>query len=165
MKILVTAASKHGSTEEIATDLADELRQLGLDTAVVHPDDVTSLDPYAAVIIGSAVYAGQWMAPAKQFVDRFSDELKQRQVWLFSSGPAGDPPQPAPNKAVDVSAIIAATNAREHQVFAGKIERNALGFAERTLVRAFHIAVGDYRDWSQIDAWAVEIAEAVMTQR
>ena len=161
MKILVTAASKHGSTDEIATDIAEGLRQRGLDAAVRHPEDVTSLDHYVAVIIGSAVYNGQWLAPAKSFVDRWSDALKERQVWLFSSGPAGDPPKPTQIKAVDVAAIVAATNARAHQVFAGKIDKAALGFAERTVVRTLHIGNGDSRDWSQIDAWAGEIAEAL----
>ena len=165
MKILVTAAGKHGSTEEIATIIAEGLRQRGLDAALEHPDEVASLDPYVGVVIGSAVYAGRWMTSAEQFVDRWTDALQQRQVWLFSSGPAGDPPKPEPGKAVDVSAMVAATHARDHQLFAGKIDKESLGLVERTLVRALHVAEGDYRDWSQIDDWAGQIADVLMTRR
>jgi len=115
------------------------LRQRGLDAALERPDDVTSLDPYVGVVIGSAVYADRWMTSAEQFVDRWKVALQQRQVWLFSSGPAGDPPKPEPSKAVDVSAMVAETHARDHQMFAGKIDTKSLVLVERTLMQALHV--------------------------
>ena len=58
---------------------------------MIPPGDVASLDGYDAVIIGSAVYMGHWLDPAKDLVSRFGDALAGRLVWLFSSGPVGDP--------------------------------------------------------------------------
>ena len=50
------------------------------------------------------------------------------------------------------------TGARDHHVFSGRIDRHELGFGERAVVRAVHAAVGDFRDWPAVRAWAAEIA-------
>jgi menaquinone-dependent protoporphyrinogen oxidase len=42
-----------------------------------------------------------------------------RSVWLFSSGPIGDPPGPDENP-VDMRAIVTSTGARGHRLFAGR---------------------------------------------
>lgn len=157
MKILITAASKHGSTTEIAWAIRGHLVEAGLQAVVVHPDEITELSGYDAVVVGSAVYAGRWLAPAKQLVDRLRTQLGDVPVWLFSSGPVGDPPVPH-DDAVDVTQIVAATSAREHRLFAGRIDMGALGFTERAMVRALRVPEGDFRDWPAIAAWSRDIA-------
>lgn len=162
MKILVSAASKHGATAEIATAIADELEAQGHHPHLVAPERVSSLDGYDAVVLGSAVYAGRWREEAKDMVDRLHGELQDRPVWLFSSGPLGDPPKPEEDP-VDAQRVISATGARTHQVFAGRLDRDLLGFAEKAIVVALRAPEGDFRDWEQIRTWAVEIATALRT--
>ena len=112
MKVLVTATTKHGATAEIAATIGEALRgEHGLDATVVPPEEVATVDGYDAVVLGSAVYAGHWLAPAKKLVDRAGRALAGRPVWLFSSGPVGDPPKPEEDP-VDVADIVAATRAR-----------------------------------------------------
>lgn len=82
-------------------------------------------------------------------------------MWLFSSGPVGDPPRPEEDP-VDVAELVARTKAREHRVFAGRIERSRLSFAEKAIVLALRVPDGDYRDWDEIRAWAAEIADALL---
>ena len=89
MKVLVTAASRHGSTAEIANMIAGILRTSDIEAEVLPPDAVTSVRDYDAVILGSAVYADQWLEPARAFVARHADDLETRPVFLFSSGPLG----------------------------------------------------------------------------
>ena len=120
MRVLVTAATKHGATREIAQVIGDALRDQGLDPTVIEPEQVDTVDDYDAVVLGSAVYAGRWLKPAKQLVDRCGGALSARPVWLFSSGPIGDPPKPEEDPA-DVAEILAVTRAREHRLFAGKL--------------------------------------------
>jgi hypothetical protein len=91
LKVLVSAASMHGSTAEIAHAIAAELSGHGFTAAVIPPGEVRAVDGYDAVIIGSAVYMGHWLDSAKDLVNRFGDALAGRPVWLFSSGPVGDP--------------------------------------------------------------------------
>ena len=95
MKVLVTAATKHGATAEIAATIGEVLRgEPGLDATVVPAEEVATVDGYDAVVLGSAVYAGHWLASAKELVDRAGGALAGKPVWLFSSGPIGDPPKP-----------------------------------------------------------------------
>jgi menaquinone-dependent protoporphyrinogen oxidase len=91
MKVLVSAASAHGATAEIARAITDALTAHGFVTSMIPPAQVSAIEDYDAVILGSAVYVGHWLDPAKDFVTRFRDALAARPVWLFSSGPVGDP--------------------------------------------------------------------------
>ena len=134
MKILVTAATKHGATGETAQAVADTLRDQGLDPTVLEPERVGTVDGYDAVVLGSAVYAGHWLKPARDLVARCGPALAARPVWLFSSGPVGDPPKPEEDS-VDVAEVLAATSAREHRLFAGKLVRKQLSFPERRSCR------------------------------
>jgi menaquinone-dependent protoporphyrinogen oxidase len=80
-----------------------------------------------------------------------------RPVWLFSSGPIGDPPKPD-EEPVEVSDIAKATHVRGHRLFAGRLDRHRLGFGEKAVVAALRVADGDFRDWDAIDAWGAQIA-------
>lgn len=160
MRILVTVASRHGATAEIAEAIGDRLREHGLAVVVTGALSVTGVTAFDAVVLGSAVYAGHWLDDAKDLVTRFEDELADRPVWLFSSGPVGDPPRPEED-AVEVADLVAATHAIEHRVFAGAIDRDALGFVERAVIRALRAPTGDFRDFDAIRAWADQIATAL----
>lgn len=161
MHILVTSASKHGATAEIGFSIAEILRKAGNVVDVAEPERVLTLKAYDAVVLGSAVYTGHWLDPALNFVERFEDSLNQRPVWLFSSGPVGEPPKPD-EEPVDVTEVLATTGARGHRLFAGKLDRHNLGFGEKAIAIALRAPQGDFRDWSAIEAWAKEIAEELV---
>jgi menaquinone-dependent protoporphyrinogen oxidase len=158
MKVLVAAASRHGATQEIAEAIGRTLAANAVDVDVRPIDQVGEFASYDGFVLGSAVYMGRWLEPARDFVDAHTAELSARPVWLFSSGPIGDPPKPAADDAVQIDPIAAATNARGHRLFAGKLDKSALGFGERAVAVAFRVAEGDYRDWAEIEVWAREIA-------
>jgi menaquinone-dependent protoporphyrinogen oxidase len=118
MKVLVTPATKHRATAEIAAAIGEALGgEHGLDATVVPPEQVVTVDGYDAVVLGSAVYAGHWLAPAKELVDRAAGALAGKPVWLFSSGPVGDPPKPEEDP-VDVAEILA-TARPAHSLWSG----------------------------------------------
>ena len=160
MNVLVTVASKHGATAQIAEAIGRALAKADIAAEVVPPDEVRSLKGYDAVILGSAVYAGRWLDDAKRLAQREAAALANRPVWLFSSGPIGDPPQPA-EESVDIGPILALTGARGHRTFAGLLDKDRLGFGERAIVRVVRAEEGDYRPWPEIDAWVAEIAAAL----
>ena len=163
MRILVTAASRHGSTAEIAAELTKALRP-ALPTSVV--DDrpmarVGSLDGYDAVVVGSAVHLGRWLAEARSWAGGQAVALRRRPVWLFSSGPVGDPvgsPTDAAVSPADSEELARTLGARDHRVFAGSLNRDRLGARERMVVGLVHASDGDFRDWPSVRAWAAEIA-------
>jgi len=163
MKILVSAASKHGATAEIAKAIGDTLTAAGHEAVVLPPDVVTSLAGYDAVVLGSGIYVGHWLDAAKDLVERLGGELAARPVWLFSSGPIGDPPKPEEDPA-DLPELMAATGARSHRLFAGLVDKSRLGLGEKVILAAVRAPEGDYRSWDEIRAWAEEIAAALAGQ-
>lgn len=158
MRILVTFASRHGATAEIAREIADVLAGRGHEASVRSVDDVMTLEPYEAVVLGSVVYMGRWLKPAAGFAARNHEALAVRPVWLFSSGPIGDPPKPDGDPA-DVAAIAAETQAREHRILAGRLDKRRLTFGEKAVAIAVRAPEGDFREW------AMRIANELAGQR
>ena len=159
MRVLVSTASRHGATEEIAQEIGKALRARlpGSEVDVIPLDQVGTVDGYDAVVLGSAVYMGRWLEPARTLAGSHAEALSGRPVWLFSSGPVGDPPKPDAEP-VDVAELRRLTAAGDHRVFPGRIDRHELGFTERAVVRAVRAAEGDFRDWPAVREWAAEIA-------
>lgn len=164
MRVLVSAASKHGATAEIAAAIGGVLLESGLEVDVLHPDEVAEVTPYDAVVLGSAVYAGRWLESAKTLIHREREALLSRQVWLFSSGPIGEPLLPA-DEPPDGTALRAFLQAVEHRVFGGRLERSRLGLGEKALMSVVHAPDGDFRPWPDVRAWASSIAAVLKASR
>ena len=163
-RVLVSAASRHESTTEIARVIGDRLADHDMAVDIIPPALVDSLDDYDAVILGSAVYAGRWLAPARDFAIRFADALAVRPVWLFSSGPVGNPA--ARKDPPEVTEIRQAIAVRSHQMFDGKLDPQALSLAERiSRVASRDGAGGDFRDWTAVAGWADGIAASLRSPR
>jgi menaquinone-dependent protoporphyrinogen oxidase len=160
--VLVTAASLHGATAEIAEAIGKTLAEHGLAASVIPPGDVSDIETYDAVVLGSAVYTGHWLDAATDFAHRYSAGLAARQVWLFSSGPVGKPSgklaKAMAKDPVELPEIRAATGARDHQMFAGKLDRRTLPPVQRAVLLAFPGMIGDFREWVKISQWAADIA-------
>jgi menaquinone-dependent protoporphyrinogen oxidase len=161
MKVLVASASKHGATGEIGDAIGAILSARGHIVTTLAAEQVEAVHPFDAAVIGSAVYAGHWMKQAIDLAERFTDRWADRAVWLFSSGPIGEPPKPEEDP-VDVSRIMQLTGARAHRIFTGRLDKSKLSFPERAMVSAFRAPYGDFRNWDNIRTWASEIAEELV---
>jgi menaquinone-dependent protoporphyrinogen oxidase len=163
MHVLVCAASKHGATREIAEAIAETFREAGLTADRLDPEQVESVEPYDAVILGSGIYAGRWLEPARSVTERHYAQLRARPLWLFSSGPIGDPLAPT-EEPPDGARLLRELDAREHRVFAGRLNTSDLSWVERTITGMLRAPNGDFRDWTAIRAWADEIAAALRSK-
>jgi menaquinone-dependent protoporphyrinogen oxidase len=126
MKALVTAASKHGGTLEIAATIARILDEHGVSAELVDIDRARNLDSY------------------------------------------GEPPvadDPNALRAGLVDRLVETTNAREHKLFAGKLDTSKLGLLEKAAVRGAHASECDYRDRDEVERWATEIAAELNAER
>ena len=163
--ILVTYASKHGATAEIAKKIGETLTQAGIQTALAEAKIVRDLSPYHAIILGSAVYFGQWRKEAARLLKSNQEILAGKPTWLFSSGPAGegDPVElldgwrfpPGLQEAVDH------IQPQDIAVFHGAVDPDKLNFFEKWILNNVKSPVGDFRDWDAITGWAKSIAMAL----
>jgi menaquinone-dependent protoporphyrinogen oxidase len=167
LRVLVVVASKHGATAEIGTALSRALadseagRVSGLTAVSIPVEQLPDPEPYDAVILGSAVYVGRWLPPARHYAAEHAAVLRRRPVWLFSSGPIGAPPFPA-DEPHDAGPLAQSIGARGHRVFPGLLEKGRLSLVERAMVTAMRAPVGDFRDWDAVRVWAAEIAADVV---
>jgi menaquinone-dependent protoporphyrinogen oxidase len=160
MTVLVAHASKRGSTAEIAETVAATLRREGLGVCLERAEDVQSLEPYDAVVLGSAVYMKRWRGDARHFLKKHRKTLKQTPFWAFSSGPVGDPADDNPdwNEPPKIAEKVEELGARDHTVFGGRLPVEPQGFMEKAMVESTPREYRDRRDWTQIRDWAHQIA-------
>ncbi|MCX8025806.1 MAG: flavodoxin domain-containing protein [Thermanaerothrix sp.] len=162
--VLVVYATKYGATREIAERVAETLAASGLDVTQQAADRAEAPTAYDGVVLGSAVYAGRWLAPAADYLKAHAAALAQRPTWFFSSGPTGtgDPvtlmqgwrfPQ-------DLQTLADQIHPRDVAFFHGALWPEKLNFAERLILKALKAPLGDFRDWDAIVAWAQGIAAA-----
>ena len=161
MKLLVTYASKYGSTAEIADVIGKELRKRGYEVEIRPVDQVDHLEGYDGFVIGSALYAGSWMKPAAKFLRAHQELLASHPVWLFSSGPTG---QGDPNELMDgwtfpenLDKVRAKIKPKDVILFHGQLDLDKLNFAEKMIVKSVKATIGDFRDWLVIRGWARRI--------
>lgn len=158
-KILVTYASKCGSTAEVAAEVAKVLAAGG--TAVeVHPvEEVRDLHGYGAVVLGSAVRMGKPLSEARDFLKKHVNALAGVPAAYFTLGATlkEDTPANREKAAVSLAVLGAIKEPVSSAAFAGKVEHAKLPAFWRFLAardKSGTMAEGDYRDWGAIRAWA-----------
>ena len=175
MKVLVSYASRHGSTAGIAERIAVRLGTHSLDASACDVSKITNVEQYDAFVVGSAAYMYRWLKEATRFAKRHRKTLASKPLWLFSSGPVGTElvdekgqdifEAMRPKEFAEFEKIL---SPRDTKVFFGAWDPDAepVGLAERfvNLMPAAKASMpsGDFRDWDAIDAWADEIASALL---
>lgn len=163
--IQVVYGSKMGGTRGIAEELTDEMVRAGLTVDLVDasasPDAVPA--KAAAVVVGSAVYAGRWRPEVVDYLNRNVGELVNLPVWMFHSGPCG---VHAATTIVPVPAKVRrlAEQIRSHApvTFGGRLEpETAVGFLARRMAKG--PMAGDFRDMEAVRALARSVAEELST--
>lgn len=165
MTVLVAYASKRGSTAEIAETVAATLRREGLKVCLERCEDVRSLEPYDAVVLGSAVYMKRWRGDARDFLKKHRKSLRQIPFWVFSSGPVGDPAQDDPDWSEPPKIVekVEEMGGRGHAVFGGCLPSEPKGFMEKAMVQGVPSQYRDRRDWTQIRNWARQVSTDLAT--
>ena len=160
MRVLVAYGSKMGGTRGLADMIGNELADNGLDVDIVDARAVTSLDGFDAVVLGGALYTARWHKHARRFVSRHRKALKDKPVWLFSSGPLDDSALAEDIPPVRfVRNAMVQTGARGHMTFGGRMPVDAKGFPASSMARTNS---GDWRDPDQVRGWAKLIAERLL---
>jgi menaquinone-dependent protoporphyrinogen oxidase len=168
MRILVAFASQHGSTRGIAAAIARTLHASGHEVDLRAASEVADASVYDAVVLGSAVHDGDWMAEAADFARREIVALAGRPVWLFSVGLLGALGRPwrsllPEQRLPTVAGLREAIGPCGYRLFTGAFERGQVGPIGRLIFRGLGGRFGDLRNWEEVDGWAADIARELAT--
>lgn len=153
MKILLTSSSRHGSTDEVASLVAERLRAAGLEVDVTRPELVDGVEGYDAFVLGSAIYMTHWTQEMTDFTQRFVAQLSTKPVWAFSVGLSGLP-QGKVSDPHRIGPVLLSLDVENHVTFPGRFDPTRLSLRERTIARLGGASEGDYVDAKAVRAWA-----------
>jgi menaquinone-dependent protoporphyrinogen oxidase len=161
-RVLVAYGSKYGATAGIAEKIGEVLVREGVQADVMPAGQVGDLNPYRAVILGSAVYIGRWRKEAVRFLKANVKRLAELPVWLFSSGPTGEGDPVALTKGwrspKGLQPLIDRIRPREVAVFHGSIDKDKMKGLEKWMIDKVGAKTEDSRDWEAIASWAGSVA-------
>ena len=173
-KILVTYASRFGSTAGVAEAIGKTLAEGGSQVDVLPMRDVRDITVYDAVVAGSAINGGAWLPEAMQFVRDHQAELKRKPFAVFlvcmtltilapgASAGVKNGEQYRSHISTWLEPVRGLVRPVSEGLFAGVLEIAKLpSFADRI---KFQLSVwfgvwkeGDHRDWDAIRAWASQL--------
>ncbi len=158
-KILVTYASRAGSTAEVALRIGAVLREQNMDVDVLPVKQVKSLQNYNAVIAGSAVRMGSWLPEAVDFVKHNQQSLNERPCAFFSVYLMNMGNDEASRQIHEtyLSAARALVKPHKEAYFSGVGNPKKLGLFERMIGKMVKSPEGDFRNWESIKSWAAEV--------
>jgi menaquinone-dependent protoporphyrinogen oxidase len=177
-RILVTYASRSGTTAEIAETICETLRaptqeafsRESLRVDVLPMQEVRDVPAYDAVIAGSAIRGARWLPEAVQFIRAHQSTLRHKPFAMFTvcitlAMVNGEQYRKAVSEwTAPVRAIVPPLS---EGLFAGKLDFHKLPLNWETLKLRATVAMGifprgDHRDWSAIRAWAVSLKPMLM---
>lgn len=161
-KILVTYASRSGSTAGVAQAIGEVLTSHGESVDVLPVGEVTDLSSYKAVVAGSAIQGQKWLPEAMRFLHQYRHELSQKPFAAFlvcitlSMKNAEQYREGVSGWMSPVRAVVHPLNVG---LFAGTLEFGKMPFSMNTLAMRIPVMMGmwktgDHRDWNAIRAWA-----------
>ena len=147
-RILVTYATRKGSTQEVAEFIATTLEKDGekveLQPASSVRDPIVDVD---LIIIGGSIYWGRWHKEAHRFLKRHRKELTSVPVAVFGIGPTDSSEDKWKSSRSELDRAL--------------IKHDWLQPAAVTVFGGVY-RNSDLRDWDAIGAWAREV-KAVAT--
>jgi menaquinone-dependent protoporphyrinogen oxidase len=153
--ILVTYASRYGSTREVAESIAATLRSRLLHVEVRPTAEVETLDGYAGVVLGGGIYMGRWHRDARGFARHFAGELAELPVAVFALGPIDDEPEHRLGSEKQFRSAVGKLPFEPFAtaLFGGAVDPRKLRFPFN------HMPAVDLRDWGSIRGWALQVAD------
>lgn len=161
-KILVAYASKCGATAEIADEITKMLCAGGLSAELKRADNITSLQGYEGVVLGTAIYMGNPLKEAIQFVEKFDTQMAYIPFAVFDVCLTMKE-KTSENEKTALGYLRSITDFAapiKTGAFSGRINFTTLPPLYRMFAQADQagiLAEGDFRDWKAINAWAEEL--------
>jgi menaquinone-dependent protoporphyrinogen oxidase len=139
MKTIVVYDTKHGATEEVAVRIAGAIRETGEEAELLdlreRGAEKTSLEDFAAVVLGGPFYMGSWSRRAAAFAARREAELKGKSFAVFALGSDEDLGEAEAEAAVKAALPPSLAAKARWAHFGGRIDFARLGGFERFIMK------------------------------
>lgn len=155
-RVLVTYATRAGSTAEVAAAIGESIAARGDSVDVKSVDQVPNVEGYEVVVIGSAVRMGKWLPEAVRFVERNQAALAKVPVALFTIHMLNTGDDDASRTAREgyLAVVRPLLGGAEEVFFAGAMDLSRLSFLDRSIARMVGATDEDRRDWGAIRGWS-----------
>lgn len=182
-KGLIVYGTRYGATAGTSEEIAEILRQEGIDVRVVNAKEekVQDITEYELVIVGSGIQINRWTKEPEKFLKKFQKELARKKVALFVCCGSTQPlteeegkPEAigrARRKYLEEKAAKYSLQPVALGLFGGVWDFNNMPWwskkamaATKTKLEAADFketrpGVYDMRDWNAIRSWAKELAQ------
>ena len=161
-KILITYATRAGSTLGIAEAVGKTLVESDIQADILPVKEVASFEGYDAIILGTAVRMGRLMPEMIQFAKKNKILLSRYPVAAFAVclGMKEDTPERHPDAEKYLDPLRNEIPLVSEGFFAGSITYASLDIFMRFLIKKMVKAPeGDFRDWRKIEAWTHKFLE------
>lgn len=157
--VLVTYASRAGSTMEIARTIAQELEKRSFTVDISSIDRVVSLEGYSHVVIGSAIRMGAPLPEVTSFIEEHHSEFRDISLACFAVYLQHDGDDDASRKArlAYLDPIRKLLTLQYEAFFTGVFDPKKVSFIEGAMGKMMHSPMGDFRDWDAITDWGQTI--------
>lgn len=168
MNILVAYASEHGSTAEVGKFIGDILKNHGHSVTVADVYAIDEVEDYDSVVLGSAIHSGEWLPEAREFVENYAIDMEGKPIFCWVSCI-----RVLEDKGYDwvlnnylPKWLMGMVDLQDVTAFAGKLSLDQISYDEEWTL-ALHYDGGhspndfngDFRNWAEIEAWAMSILE------
>lgn len=168
-RILVTYATRAGSTREVAEFIGKTMQQAGIEVDVKPVKEVHDLSLYQGIILGSPIRIGRLMPEALEFARKHQREFMQMPVAYFvvCMTMAEDTPENRATVEAYLAPLCQIHEPISKGLFAGAVHRERLEPFWRFLLKFVNdgpLTISEARDWDAIRAWTEQIAPALEEQ-
>ena len=159
--VLITYATRYGSTKEVADFVGKHLVEKEVPVEIFPCKEVTNLDHYDFIILGTPYYIGKMLKDAKNFITKNQDSLSKKTVAIFALGPIGDDEKEkseAKDQMVNELKQFPWLQPVSTDMFGGKYDPETLRFFDKLLTKPpasplHNLQANDARDWHDIEEW------------
>lgn len=173
MKTLILFSTRDGQTREIASYIASELKEQGVESDVINLHRCGELQwaNYDRIVIGASIRYGHFHSSVDAFVKKHQQVLNSRPSAFFSVNLVARKPEkrsPQTNSYTRKFLLNSPWKPNHCAVFAGALRYPRYGWLDRVMIRLIMQMTGGetdvrkevvYTDWQQVGRFAHEIAQ------
>ena len=169
--VLITYATRYGSTKEVAEKIAQIFNQGGFEVEVIPCKKVDTIEQYQFILIGAPYYIGGMLKEAKNFLLKNQDILSKKPIAFFALGPIGETEKELSETQTQLDKELKQFpwfKPISTVMFGGKYNPKKLRLLDKFLTLPIasplhNLEANDARNWEDIEKWAEKLSASLIS--